>query len=75
MKNLDVVVVPELAKQSTYRIMRGVQENCIYPNGQKLQDSRILIIVKYHQDTATPIRSFFGKFANRKMGNSPCFNN
>lgn len=71
MKNLDVVVVPELGKQSTYGIMRGVQENCIYPNGQKLQDSRILIIVKYHQDTATPIRSFLANLQTEKWETPP----
>jgi len=65
-KNLDVVVVPELANPNIYGILGSMMNNCYYPNGRRLEDSRVLVIVKYNQDTATPIKSFRANIQSQK---------
>lgn len=59
-EHLDVAVIPELALKNNYQFgLIGSNVNyCQYPNGESLEDSRVILVVKYHQDTATPIKSF-----------------
>ncbi|MBF2055699.1 MAG: hypothetical protein IGQ45_00460 [Cyanobacterium sp. T60_A2020_053] len=53
-----MVVVPELVNSSLYGIIDGRRADCSYANKTKLRDAGVLMIVKYNQDTATPIKSF-----------------
>jgi hypothetical protein len=66
MKPLDVVKIPELINQNVYGMMRGSGNDCWYPNNQIFQDSRVLMVVKYNTDTATPIKSFRANLETKK---------
>lgn len=65
-ESLDVVIIPELINQNKFGIMRGIDYECKYPNNQVLRDQNLILIVKYNQDNAIPIKSFRINFNDEK---------